>query len=579
MRLDKINIKNFRSINNCTVQSGKISALVGENNTGKSGVLKALNVFFNYDQEEYSLLGGTHQYSNKSLVKIELTFSEVPENDRYRDLINHGELTIRMTYSFTTKKRSLHYKKNGNYENLSVEFIELLKEDINYVLIPPNRDHRHVVWAEDALLKIVLEEFLKKHTARRDTLTPKVKEAARNLERTALSKVQAEIEKYYSMNRNFKFKLNFDKLIDYSLLLNDITLDIEEKGQKYNITESGSGIQSLTIIALYRYLAELKHNNIILGIEEPEINLHPQAQREFIKSIKENKNGASNEIQIVFTTHSAVIVDQLEHDEIILMRKVKDETRGFKTEAYQVPQNFWERHELEEFKYYQFYKYRNSEFFFSKFIVVVESKNDAEVVKYLLNERNIDPDLYGVSIINLEGVTNLTYPYYLLKYLGIPYFIILDKDFFIPYLHGELDKSRNENGFPKYKYEYKNTALIEELIPKEQDRAKLLNFFRTNHSKAMDLLEKYNIISMNYCLEIDLVASGTATRVYYDKLIVPPEEQAAKTKKYLLTQRHKQIKKIENIMSVLRELDHKNLPNSYKRIKKVLVEKTQNMYE
>ncbi|MEF3310073.1 AAA family ATPase [Paenibacillus sp. GYB004] len=108
MRLDKINIKNFRSINNCTVQSGKISALVGENNTGKSGLLKALNVFFNYEKEEYSLLEGIHQYSNKSLVKIELTFSEVPENDRYRDLINHVELTIRMTYSFTTKKRSLH---------------------------------------------------------------------------------------------------------------------------------------------------------------------------------------------------------------------------------------------------------------------------------------------------------------------------------------------------------------------------------------------------------------------------------------------------------------------------------------
>ncbi|MFA9459066.1 ATP-dependent endonuclease [Halalkalibacter sp. AB-rgal2] len=289
MKLVKTFIKNFRSINSCTVLNGKISALVGENNPGKSAVLRALNSFFNYEQEESNFSSGLHQYSKKSLVRVELTFTEVPSIDKYAQMLNNDELIIRMTYSAKTKKRTLHYKKNGTYETLSNDFINLLKEDINYILIPPNRDHRQVVWEENTLLKTVLEEYLRKHTSRRGNLTPKVIVAAKNLENNALSKVEAEVDKYYSMNRNFKFKFNFDKQIDYSLLLNDITLDIEERGQVYNITESGSGIQSLTIIALYRYLAELKHNNIILGIEEPEINLHPQAQREFITSISKEQ--------------------------------------------------------------------------------------------------------------------------------------------------------------------------------------------------------------------------------------------------------------------------------------------------
>lgn len=41
MRLVRTGIKNFRSINSCTVQNGKISALVGENNSGKSAILRA----------------------------------------------------------------------------------------------------------------------------------------------------------------------------------------------------------------------------------------------------------------------------------------------------------------------------------------------------------------------------------------------------------------------------------------------------------------------------------------------------------------------------------------------------------
>lgn len=478
-----------------------------------------------------------------------------------------------MTYSFTTKKRKIDFKKNGDYQALPNDFINSLKEDINYVLIPPNRDQRQVIWAENALIRIVLEEYLEKTTSRRDNFTPKVKAAAQNLESVAFSKVESAIEKFYSLNKNFKFKLNFDRQIDYSLLLNDITLDIEEKGHRYNITESGSGIQSLTIIALYRYLAELRHNNIILGIEEPEINLHPQAQREFIKSVKENNSGSQSEIQTIFTTHSAVIVDQLDHDEIILFRKESDRTRGFKTAGYQVPKNFWDKHNLQEFKYYQFYRYRNSEFFFLKFIIIVESKNDAEVVRYLLNQNNIDPDLNGVSILNLDGINNLSYPVYLLQALKFPNFIIVDKDFFIPYLNDSLDNSRNEKGFPKYKLEYKANQLIKDLIPKESDRDKLLRLFGTNHSKAMDLLEKYNMLSMTYCLEMDLVASKTATQVYYQVIPGPEVIESERTQKNLLVSRKKQIKKIENILEVLQKLGNVSLPNSYKRIKKVLTSK------
>ena len=397
-------------------------------------------------------------------------------------------------------------------------------------------------------------------------LTPKVREATINLENLALSKIEKELENYYSLSHNFKFKIRYQNLVNYSLLLNNIVLEVNEYGKNFSVRDCGSGIQSMTIIALYRLLAYLKYNNYLLGIEEPETNLHPQAQRELIKTIKDG-NGASKEVQVIFTTHSAVISDQLEHTEIVLFRKVNDDSRGMKTISHQIIQDFWTKHQLEDFKYYQFIKYRNSEFFFAKFIIIVESKNDAEVVRLLLSQSKIDIDLYGVSIINLEGVKNMKYPFYLLSYLKIPYFLILDKDYFIPYSNDDLKLSRNESGFPKYRYEFKNDSLVQELIPRQKDRDVLLSLFKTNHSKAMDFLERFNIICFHYSLEVDLVASDKASDEFYRLLEVP---DADKSKKQLLVDRYKQIKKPENLLAVLRHLPHKNLPNSYKRIKKVI---------
>ena len=571
MRLRKISIKNFRSIQKANVIIDGHSALVGENNAGKSAILRALNAFFNFDSEREDFVNGLHQYSSQASARIELTFTDIPERQSYIDKLSNGELVIRMTYKHSNNKRTIHYKKNGKYHEISSDFIDsVLSGDISFVFIPPNRDQKHIIWSENALLKKVLVEYLKQHTSKRDLLTPKVIDATKTIEKT-FAKVALNIAKYYSLKHNFSFEISYEHL-DYSILLNNISLLISDHGKKFSITECGSGIQSLTIIALYRYLACLKHNNFILGIEEPETNLHPQAQREFVKLMKQtdsNNNCITGEIQIIFTTHSSVIVDQMEHEEIVLFKKIPDNLRGFKTTVHQLPTNFWESCNLEEFKYYQFYKYRNSEFFFAKFIIIVESKTDAEVVRFLLKQKNIDIDLYGVCIINLEGIQSLKYPYYLLKHLDLPYFIILDKDFFIPYKNDELKASRSDSGFPQYRYEYKSSSLIEELIPNQKNREKLLTLFKNNHKEALDILHRYKIICFKYMLEIDLLSSKKAVSEFYSTLQVPVEEQQTQT---LLIKKADKIKKPNVLLEVLKNTPLNNLPYSYKKIVSSLTE-------
>ena len=50
---------------------------------------------------------------------------------------------------------------------------------------------------------------------------------------------------------------------------------MREGGQTIPLSDSGSGTQSMAVFALYAYLAELQSKKYLLGLEEPEQNLHP----------------------------------------------------------------------------------------------------------------------------------------------------------------------------------------------------------------------------------------------------------------------------------------------------------------
>ncbi len=566
MKLEKVILNNFRSINKCTVSLSNITVLVGENNAGKSSLLRALNSFFNYDSEEEHFIKKHHQYSISSLPRIELYFSNIPAASELTRYCHNDSLVVRFTFSHQSNRKNIHYKINGKYIQIGDTIIDKIKEEITFILIPPIRDPEKIKWAETSLLRDLIEAYLSQATTNRDNFSSKFKEATHYLENNALNKIAVKIKDLYSLNHSFNYEISYDRDITYRTFLHDINFRVNEKGNIIELTDCGNGIQSLTFIALYRLLMSFKHQNIILGLEEPETNLHPQAQKEFIRSIKDTVNSNPNS-NVIFTTHAPVLIDQLKHEQIILFRKVEDTKRGFKTNVSFIPHNFFTKNSLDEFKYYQFHHYRNSDIFYAKYVIIVEGKNDAQVLKLLADKQNINLDLLGVSILILDGVDNIKYPVLLLKELNIPFLMILDKDYFLPYFEIDLENSRNIIGFPKFKYHFKPDCIIETLIPKAMDRTSLLRKFKENHSKALDLLENNNIVCMKYSLDNDLVASNIGASLYYEHLNVPTSNR---TKTELLVRRYKQIKKIENLLYVVENLPHKNLPNSYKRIKKFL---------
>jgi putative ATP-dependent endonuclease of OLD family len=231
-----------------------------------------------------------------------------------------------------------------------------------------------------------------------------------------------------------------------------------------------------------------------------------------------------------------------------------------------LPPDFYEKYSLDDFRYSQFYRYRNSDFFFSSFIVITESKNEVEIIKRIGDSAGIDYEMNGLSYLNLEGVDKAKYAIHLLSELEIPYLLIVDKDFFTPYLNDTFEDSLGVNGLPLYKKRYKNEELIKAIITNEQDRDLIIKEINSNHTKILDTLEPYNIISMRYSLDLDLVAVSKGEQKYYEVMKLPVSSRTVKE----LSGMKKGIKKIERVITVFESLSTNNWPYSYSRIKKVM---------
>jgi putative ATP-dependent endonuclease of OLD family len=562
MKIKDIHVSKFRSVENGKFHFNQITGIVGQNNSGKSALMRALNSFFNPDVEIHNFINGTNLYSpTRAIPRITIDFESVPNKNIYNTFSHNGEMCIKQEFNKSRNKLEYSVKNNGTFQIANEDFVKELFKDVQFILIPTERGAKYKGQDEITILKRLLDSFFLNHTAKRDTLSPKVKDAFKYFKKNALSKVSKGIEDMYLAKKGFRLEIDSRFPLNYELFINDLAIKIVEEGQNFKLEECGSGIQSLVAISIYRYLAKLNHTNFIIGIEEPEINLHPQAQKELIFALLDETN--NSDLQLIFTTHSTVLIDELDHTKIVLVRKEKDDKRSFKTTIHQLNSQFWINYNLQTLQYDKFHKFRNSEFFFANHVIVTESPTDSEVFRNLLKLKNIVIERHGISVLELSGINSLKYAFYLLRDLKIPKTMIIDKDFFFDYQNGSKANSRYANGFFNYKNTFKNEILITEILNNQSKRTQIEGLLTSNHSRALDLTLEFDVLCMKYNMEMDLIASNTAVNLIYQKLNIP---QADRNTNNLLTNYEGGLKKLELLLYIITNLPHQNLPNSYKRL-------------
>ena len=193
--------------------------------------------------------------------------------------------------------------------------------------------------------------------------------------------------------------------------LSDVRLQVLRDGTLRDLTAQSDGTRALYAIALYD-LTSAGAN--VVGIDEPEIHLHPTSQRSLARLLKASSN------QKILATHSPDIVGAFDTDSIVVVRpggKVVQPKKGFLSADEKTVVRWWVRDRLEPLT--------------ARHVIAVEGTSDRIITERAaeLTARNLDR--MGVSLVEAGGYGDMGGAITTLfgaDGFDVPLFMLIDQD-------------------------------------------------------------------------------------------------------------------------------------------------------
>lgn len=330
IRLLSLTIENFRSIikTPLEVHFENYTVLAGENNSGKSNILRALNLFFNgvvdglpYEPNiDFPKNKTDLQSSSKTKITVTLTYDKskegmidraitVIEKNTQQGRLDDNQVKLRLSYSRKGISSWQFIGKKGA-RSINSEYIDkvvqAVQNSVRFKYLPVGREILPLIENElnEELFQTLFSGFSGVTEYRRNintaidtlitALEPKLGEGSEGITK--------EMQEVFQGIKSFGLKLPFNSL---ESLIPKLSLVIHDKYET-GIESKGAGIQTSSLLFVMKYIADhypQRHNAVktyIWAIEEPESFLHPTKQREMANIISD----FSSEIQTIVSTHN-----------------------------------------------------------------------------------------------------------------------------------------------------------------------------------------------------------------------------------------------------------------------------------
>jgi len=433
MYLSNITIENFRCFGEgpnrfeLSLKSG-LTALVGENDVGKTAVVDALRfILGTTDQEWYRLDDSDFQGENTSLgIKIVCRFEGLSESDQrsFLEYLTYKKekpgdplLLINWTAKDVGDSRrgkqyrriEVHSGKDGAGPALSPEARELLRA----TYLRPLRDAEQALSAgRGSRLSQILHNTT--NIQKGDAFDPEIDIASINpktlnvlgigdLANALIEKQEGVVETRTKIDEHLGSlslhgkSLNSDIKVSGAIASDKVRL--QQLLEKLDLELGGSGkvglgSNNLLFIACeLLLLAEETEGLKLLLIEEPEAHLHTQRQLRMMRFLE--KQAEENQIQILVTTHSPNLASAIRLSNLVTIQSGKAFSLAEgKTNLQRSDYRFLER----------FLDVTKANLFFARGVMIVEGDAENILLPTVAKIMQRDFTEHGVSIVNVGGV-------------------------------------------------------------------------------------------------------------------------------------------------------------------------------
>jgi len=313
--INTISIKGFRSIQNQTIEDlGNLNCFVGKNSSGKSNILRALNLFFNDETEDGKPVDFAvdHHYTPKKKKQIEISLKfDIPSTFKYRKEFKErledlgSSFTIKRTWQLDPRREPYSTIEIEDFDDEGAEetarqFLSL----ITFRYVPNRSVPTQILEKESKGLADSLLFRLKGEDHGKALLSSI--EAASQRMLTVASKSMSEIGAPITQP-----SLATSESVAEMLTMTGFTAT-GAHGSQVDDTSWGSGHQAFFLFLMLHLIDTSYAKSFgwrqatIWAIEEPESGLHRDLETQLAAQIREWSDDTRSRIQIFQTTHSPI---------------------------------------------------------------------------------------------------------------------------------------------------------------------------------------------------------------------------------------------------------------------------------
>lgn len=417
MAIRRISIENYRSIETLDIQFSSVNALVGANNSGKSNILRALNIVLGetwptrpFTDKDY------FQHDLARRIHIQVYF----QNALQTDPAVQG-FWLRCTPN--QQPEFLAIDGNGNectWPNGTVKRVNsVMREEVALLYLGLDREAetqlRSAQWTLYGKLLRRIEAGIA--AAAKTSFTTDVSNAYRTHLQPSLGNAETILDDIVRRQTGLNIQLRLQVLNPLEIL-KSVRPTVIEGGMSIDPEESGAGVQGAIAVAVAKAYADIVRNPVVLAIEEPELYLHPHGCRHFYRLLQEFSRAG---LQIVYTTHERSFVNVGDFDSVHIIRKVGGQTEVTSGRSLQIQGR-------DRLRMQSRFNDRVNEVFFSGAVVLVEGDPDEIACRASLDALGADLDRRSISIVAVGGQAEIPVFAELLAGLTIPTIALVDED-------------------------------------------------------------------------------------------------------------------------------------------------------